>query len=180
MNKNVTKKVNETLENTNNKTNYIGDKKMNIKTTKKVKESVIDHVKKHGTLLDDNVTYNEERYSFNMIKQMSTVSGVYIIMDKNGNILKFGKAEGKEGLKDRMGTYRAKLALNDRTTIMWNRVMTNELKDEILKVYYIECPPITEMRNGIEVDAEWARSYEEKLSRWAAEEGHSLALSKGH
>jgi hypothetical protein len=84
--------------------------------------------------------YRKSGYGWEWDKQgnLPSIKGVYFLLSKHG-IEKVGSANGKFGLKGRIRQYtrKNKKLPNDATDILWNRIMSNELLNEYIDVYYI-------------------------------------------
>lgn len=66
--------------------------------------------------------------------------GIYFLLSSRG-IEKVGSARGQKGMKRRFADYvrRCKrLRTEDRTCVLWDRVMTGEMKGEEIRVYCME------------------------------------------
>ena len=141
--------------------------------------SVTKFLKEHS-FFHSEMTYNGERKSFNLDSYQKTNQGIYFILHKE-EVLKIGKADGQQGLKGRVATYRARLVKNfengDPTVVLWNRVMTGSLRDSVLRMYLLPLTPEKKFFKGIEVEISMARSLEFELSKLAEQQGHSLKLS---
>ena len=211
--KNVTKKVKETLENTNNEINYRGGNIMKKEINEMTREELlasnptteeliawgkneeimaaeadlnlhIDEIVKKHFKFHSEMTYDLTRCTFSDLKKWcGTISGVYLFLVRwpDGTVTyeKFGKGEGAKGM-GRLNAYSG-LGINKMKTCagtrLINRAMTGELKGCTIEVWTKECPSITEFRDGVMVPHEWARGYEETLSRKAEAAGHPLRLS---
>jgi len=125
------------------------------------------------------MTYDETRICFNIKPYRSTETGIYFILDGE-DILKVGKAEGKQGLAGRIGSYRSSQITrlsNDRTTQLLFNTMTKSHKGKTLSLYVFEIKMIETIFEGYPVKTSLVRSFEETLSRQARSEGHSMVLS---
>ncbi len=142
-------------------------------------KNVLEFIKVNAFFHSD-MYYIDERKSFDVKPYPNNVPGVYFILNKD-DILKIGKADGKNGLKGRVATYRTSLAsrhkAGDPTVLLWEKVMMKNLKDNILQFYLLPLPPINKVFKGIEVELLMARSLEFKLSQLARNENHSMMLS---
>jgi hypothetical protein len=140
---------------------------------------VTEFIKEHA-LFHSEMTYNTERKSFNLDPYENKDPGIYFILDKE-DILKIGKADGKQGLKGRISTYRTRLVKNfekgDSTVLLWNKVMTDTLNETVLSIYLLPLQPHKITYKGIEVEMLVARSLEYELSKLASIQGHSMLLS---
>lgn len=139
---------------------------------------VLDFVRTRATY-GGEMRYNAPRIGFDMPVLTSEVPGVYFIL-LGTDILKVGKAEGKLGIKGRLLNYRSTNRSRlpfDRTCQLVHRIMTTDLKDQVLEVYYFEVPKTETLLEGYTVLTSMARSFEELLSRQARVEGHSMLLS---
>jgi len=141
--------------------------------------NVIEFISENA-LFHSEMTYNLERKSFDLDPYESTYPGIYFILD-NQDILKIGKADGKQGLKGRIANYRTRLVKNfekgDSTVLLWNTVMTGSLNETVLSIYLLPLEPRTTTHLGIEVEIMIARSLESKLSKLAKKQHHSMKLS---
>jgi len=141
--------------------------------------NVIEFISENA-LFHSEMTYNLERKSFDLDPYESTYPGIYFILD-NQDILKIGKADGKQGLKGRIANYRSRLVKNfekgDSTVLLWNTVMTGSLNETVLSIYLLPIIPRTTTHLGIEVEIMIARSLESKLSKLASKQCHSMKLS---
>ena len=140
--------------------------------------SVINFIKTRA-IRHSSMKYDESRMCFLMEPYRSTETGIYFIVDEN-DILKVGKAEGKNGLAGRLGSYRTSQVTrypNDRTTQLLFKTMTTTHKDKWLDMYVFEIPMSEVLFEGYAVKTSLARSFEETLSRQARLEGHSMAMS---
>jgi len=140
--------------------------------------SVIDFVKNRATF-HSHMQYDESRMCFLMDAYRSIETGIYFILDGD-DILKVGKAEGKNGLSGRLGSYRSSQVTrypNDRTTQLLFKTMTTTHKDKILSMYVFPIPMSEVLFEGYTVKTSLARSFEETLSRQARLEGHSMTMS---
>ena len=66
--------------------------------------------------------------------------GVYFLVSSHG-IEKVGSARGQNGMKRRLSDYVrrcSRLRVEDRTCVLWDRVMTGEMQGEEVDVYCIE------------------------------------------
>jgi hypothetical protein len=143
----------------------------------KIIDFIKDNAKFHSFM-----TYNNSMKSFDIEPYKETHPGVYFIVCDDC-IQKVGKAEGKYGLKGRMSQYtgnKVKTFQNDKTDVLWNSVMTNELKNKKLEMYVLPTEPIIFKFLGIEVEGMIARSLEKKLSILAREQDHPMLLSRGN
>lgn len=127
--------------------------------------------------------YDESRCSFIMEPYKNTATGVYFILDGD-NILKIGKAEGINGLKGRVASYRLnhskrKMTGNDYTLNRFYELMTGEFKNKILQMYIYEVPHQEVVLEGYLIKTHMARNLEKILSQQAREEQHCMLLS-GH
>ncbi len=142
-------------------------------------KNVLEFIKVNAFFHSD-MFYINERKSFDVKPYPNNVPGVYFILNKD-DILKIGKADGKNGLKGRVATYRTSLVsrhkAGDPTVLLWEKVMMKTLKDNILQFYLLPLPPINKVFKGIEVELLMARSLEFKLSQLARNENHSMMLS---
>ena len=122
----------------------------------KIVEFIKNNAKFHSFM-----TYNNSMKSFDIEPYKETHPGVYFILCDDC-IQKIGKAEGKYGLKGRMsqytGNFKIKTFQNDKTDILWNSVMTNELKNKILEMYVLAAEPIIFSFFFIELEAMIARN----------------------
>lgn len=108
--------------------------------------------------------------------------GVYIWLDESGRVQKVGKAEGREGLRQRYswGTGDPE---RDSTTRLWRDVWgSGALRGKRIKVYFDPCPPLSMMKEvrgfgRIEVLAQTAREEERTLSIWARNDGEPMLLA---
>lgn len=142
--------------------------------------TVIEFMRNYATFHSD-MTYDESRKGFLLDKCSDTTPGIYFIVRQDTkDILKIGKAEGKEGLKGRVQTYRSKLASrkNDKTVERFFNAMTGELAGVALEMHILPLPTQTSNYNGIIVELQMARSLELALSKQAREENHSMSLSR--
>lgn len=141
--------------------------------------NVLKFVTKNATY-HSSMTYDENRKSFNLKPYSKTHTGIYFILNDQ-DILKIGKADGKQGLKGRISTYRTRLVSNykkgDPTVILWHKVMMEELSNKILSMYLLPLESKKIIYKGIEVEAMIARSLEYKLSELAKRQNHSMKLS---
>ncbi|MDA8646949.1 hypothetical protein N9L54_05915 [Porticoccaceae bacterium] len=142
-------------------------------------DSVIEFMKKNA-VFHSVMTYNCDRKSFRLDSYDNTNQGVYFILYEE-DILKIGKADGQEGLKGRLKTYRSRLVKNfengDSTVALWNRVMTGVLNGRVLSIYVLPIEPEKKLFHGIKVELSIVRSLELELSKLAKQQGHSLQLS---
>tara|TARA_Y100000748_G_C15397078_1_gene449879 strand:+ start:66 stop:518 length:453 start_codon:yes stop_codon:yes gene_type:complete len=142
-------------------------------------KNVLEFIRANA-LFHSDMYYANEKKSFNLKPYSNSDPGVYFILYED-DILKIGKADGKQGLKGRVATYRTSLVSRykqgDPTVLLWEKVMMKTLKGKILKFYLLPLPPIKEVFKGIEVELLMARSLEFKLSQFARDEGHSMLLS---
>ena len=141
--------------------------------------TVIEFMKAYATIHSD-MKYDKSRKGFVLNRCLDTTTGIYFIVRKDTmDILKIGKAEGKDGLKGRVQTYRSKLASrnNDKTVKRFFDVMTGELAGVTLEMHILPLPTQPYDFNGILVELQMARSLELALSKQAREENHSMRLS---
>jgi hypothetical protein len=138
---------------------------------------VIDFVK-NKAVKHSLMNYCEDRKSFTMDVYYGKNPGIYFILDGN-NILKVGKADGKNGLQGRLSSYRGRLSSrsSDYTVQLIYAKMTGPLKNKTLEMWVYELKPVILNVEGFEVEAQMARSLESKLSLLARNEGHTLELS---
>jgi len=139
---------------------------------------VIDFVKKKATF-HSSTTYDETTAQFKMPIYQSKTPGVYFILYGN-DIMKVGKADGRNGLKGRLNDYRAKNVIripNDPTAKLFHDIMTTKLKGKVLDFYVYEIPMLETLLEGYTIHMSRARSFEIALSKQANEEGHSMLLS---
>jgi len=142
---------------------------------------LIDFVKQKATL-HSVAKYNEENAQFKMPIYQSKQPGVYFIL-LGDDIMKVGKADGRNGLKGRLNDYRAKNVIrlpNDPTARLIHDIMTSELKDKTLEFYVYEIPMVESILEGYTIEMSRARSFEKILSKQAEDEGHSMLLSSQH
>lgn len=139
-------------------------------------------------LFHDVMVYNDQRNSFDMKVCQITDPGVYFIIDHTNpnspDILKVGKAEGRQGLKGRLNDYRAdniKRATWDSTSAKIMKIFKDpKMRKKLLVMCILPVPMIQSIFEGYTVNMSRARSIEELLSRQAETEGHSLLLSSQH
>lgn len=142
--------------------------------------SVLNFVNKIARI-HSNMQYDLTRCSFIMEPYKNNASGVYFILDGD-DILKIGKADGTNGLKGRIASYRAnhskrKMIGNDYTLNRFYELMTGEFNNKTLKMYVYEVPNKEIILEGYTVKADMARGLEKILSQQAKSEGHSMLLS---
>lgn len=151
---------------------------------------IINNIIKKYAKFHSHMIYNEDKKSFNMKRLSNKNSGVYFILEICDNskvhIHKVGMADGKNGLQGRLSTYwqdnNSRLKNDkDKTMKFFYNTMTNELKDRVLTMYYMEVPVTAISMFGYdEITSSPVRDLEYKLSVDAEKEGHPLTLSKFH
>jgi hypothetical protein len=142
--------------------------------------TVLEFIKSKATFHSE-MHYLKPEKSFAMNPCKIKTSGIYFILHGD-DILKVGKAEGKHGIQGRLWSYRSNLSKrkDDKTVQLFEKVMTKELKDRVLNIYFYETPPVNIKHEGFELQAHYARSLEIHLSKQAKCEGHSLLLTGQH
>lgn len=112
--------------------------------------------------------------------------GVYAWVDTKGRIQKIGKAEGRDGMRQRTSFGRGKVGPDgqpkDATTRLWKRVWEGPLVGESIDVYFSPHPPVSLPIDvpgvgRVTVQSQVARSVEELLSRRAREEREPMLLA---
>jgi hypothetical protein len=138
-------------------------------------------IKKFFTKYPHELNYDPEKLCFSWVYQsqdrtkIPEESGVYALFSHSGEkIQKVGKAEGAGGLRSRFKRYTYKKndekLKKDPTVALWLRVMTNQLFNQKLTLYYILTPPklieneISSHFNFDGVYLQWARDLEYRLS----------------
>ena len=151
------------------------------------KFNVLEFVKTQCVKVNSPLRYlpDESRFCWDDATSVSlpTQSGVYFLLSHNDTkIQKIGKADGRGGLKGRLRGYTAKKTPHkintDKTDRLWREKMTNHLLGESISVFYYETSPMEinksyiqgNVEHSLVVEAQWARSLEEKLSRLAAQD----------
>lgn len=147
--------------------------------------SVKQFIKKHCVLHDDNVTYNDEKKSFNVNNYADRFSrGVYFIT-VGDHIMKVGKADGLTGFYSRFSKYRCNLEdpFNRRepsVVMMYNamtRIRREYGNDVKMEVWVHKMDNSVQNYHGFEVPSTFIRGFEYELSLRAHMEGHPMYLS---
>lgn len=156
--------------------------------------SVIQFIKKHAKLHDDDVTYNDVDYKWNIKSYPNKNPGIYLICVRvNGKleILKVGKAEGVKGIYQRLSQYRSsgknrvegvsETGRYDRSVLTVHIAMQDVYKQYgkkvVMEIYTHEMPKLNIDYCGYTLESSHIRSLEKLLSLQAEKEGHSMTLS---
>ena len=142
-----------------------------------MKLSVLDFINTYAKF-HSSMVYIPERKSFNLAISDDDRPGIYFILNGE-DILKIGKADGKNGLKGRIKSYKSNLSSRrqDPTVARIYQAMTGVLKNQELSLYLLPLPPIRQQIMGYWLDLQMARSLEYQLSTQAKHEQHSMLLS---
>lgn len=136
--------------------------------------------------------YEPDRYGWNIAALPDKIPGIYFIVRAGKfkgkgaklDILKVGKAEGKQGLRGRIQSY-SSTSINRKDwdrTIRYLHTSMQTLLDENndhceIKLYCMELPMTKVLFEGYELEQSMIRSLEKTLSVQATQEGHSMLLS---
>jgi len=147
--------------------------------------TVRDQILSSFTRFSSELAYDETNFKFYWVHEDASTQtlpkapGVYCIFSHNDTKLqKVGKADALGGLHGRFLAYTAKKTKrklkSDATDRLWQQVMTGPLKGQKLSLYYFVTEPITVGKIpfdiGVPIFAQWARSFEQELSRCAKNE----------
>lgn len=144
-------------------------------------KNVLNFVKKHGKLISSEITWKEDKGFIGFPKGLTDDRGVYFVVSQYG-IEKVGKADGKFGFKGRMISYKSSInsknkSPRDASCKLWEEMMMSELHGEVLSIYFIDVPLITQKIHGVEVITSAAREFEEQMSIAAREANQPMRLA---
>ena len=141
---------------------------------------VIDRFKEFGELWSD-VEYTSSGWRFYNRNASDKRRGVYAFIGVDG-IEKVGKTEDADGIRSRTGSYirslkRIRDNKEDSSDLLWDKVMTNDLKGQTLEFYFLPVETKTEKIHGIEIEIDGIRALEKELSTRARAEDNPMRLS---